>query len=594
MNLPPAIKKRIGIWIRVSTEDQARGESPIHHEKRARFYAEAKEWQVVEIYNLSGVSGKTVLEHPEAQRMVNDIKSGHISALIFSKLARLARNTRELLDLADLFRDCQAGLISLQESIDTTSAAGRLFYTIIAAMSQWERDEISERVAASVPVRAKMGKSLGGAAPFGYRWKKNELIPDSKEAPVRKLMFELFLKHHRKKTVARKLNNMGYRTRKNKNFSDTTVDRLLKDPIAKGLRRANYTKSLGHKKHWKLKPKEDWIYVPVEPIVSEELWEQCNDILAAQKKANKRIARKPAQHLFTGLVFCECGGKMYVPSNNPKYTCQKCKKKISTEDLTFIYQAELKSFLLSEDDLHSYLHQSDDVIVEKEQQLSLQEKEQKKLQAEIDKIYELYVGDKISADGFGRMYSPLEERQKQIENEIPRLQSEIDLLKIDNISSAEIHSEARDLESRWPTLTFDEQRQIVETITQDIQIKDDEVTIKFHYLPLFLSDDNLATHQQGFMAATSMNWQGKVALRPARTMVTRPSSRGWRRTSRTFFLNSGSSSMNRTPWWARVISPGTGLGPPPTNPASEMVWCGARKGRRSVPGFWPSSRPMTE
>ena len=507
MNIPQ-INKKVGIWIRVSTEDQAKGESPLHHEKRARFYAEAKEWEVVEIYNLSGVSGKTVLEHPEAQRMIHDIKSGHITALIFSKLARLARNTKELLDIADLFRDCQAGLISLQESIDTTSPAGRLFYTMIAAMAQWEREEIAERVAASVPIRAKMGKPLGGAAPFGYQWKKNELIPDPKEAPVRKLMFELFLKHRRKKTVARELNNMGYRTRNNKNFSDTTVDRLLTDPIAKGLRRANYTKSLGQKKHWKLKPKEDWIYVPVEPIVSEELWEQCNDILTAQRKANKRIARKPAQHLFAGLVFCECGGKMYVPSNSPKYICQKCKKKISVDDLTFIYQSELRNFLLSKDDLHNYLHQSDDVIVEKEQQLSLQEKEQKKIQAEIDKIYQLYMGDKISADAFGKMYTPLEERQKQIENEIPKLQSEIDLLKINNFSSAEIYSEAQDLESRWSTLTFDEQHQIVETITQDIQIKDNEVTIKFHYLPFFLNDNNMATHQQGFMAPASINRHG--------------------------------------------------------------------------------------
>src|SRR6266852_4476314 len=97
--------KPVGIWIRVSTEDQARGESPEHHEKRARYYAESKDWNVVELYNLAGVSGKAVLDHPEAKRMLADMKRGHITGLIFSKLARLARNTRELLDIADLFRD---------------------------------------------------------------------------------------------------------------------------------------------------------------------------------------------------------------------------------------------------------------------------------------------------------------------------------------------------------------------------------------------------------------------------------------------------------------------------------------------------------
>ena len=52
------IKKPVGIWIRVSTEDQARGESPEHHEKRASFYAESKEWQIKEVYHLEAVSGK--------------------------------------------------------------------------------------------------------------------------------------------------------------------------------------------------------------------------------------------------------------------------------------------------------------------------------------------------------------------------------------------------------------------------------------------------------------------------------------------------------------------------------------------------------
>jgi Resolvase, N terminal domain len=56
--------KAVGIWIRVSTEDQARGESPEHHEKRARHYAEAKGWKVREVYNLSGVSGKSVKPCP--------------------------------------------------------------------------------------------------------------------------------------------------------------------------------------------------------------------------------------------------------------------------------------------------------------------------------------------------------------------------------------------------------------------------------------------------------------------------------------------------------------------------------------------------
>src|SRR5258705_3979519 len=119
--------KSVGIWIRVSTEDQARGESPEHHEKRARAYAEAKAWKVREVYHLEAVSGKSVMGHAETKRMLGHLASGHITGLIFSKLARLARNTRELLDFADIFRDHEADLISLHESIDPTNPAVRLF-----------------------------------------------------------------------------------------------------------------------------------------------------------------------------------------------------------------------------------------------------------------------------------------------------------------------------------------------------------------------------------------------------------------------------------------------------------------------------------
>lgn len=500
----PEESKRVGIWIRVSTEDQVRGESPEHHERRARLYAEAKGWNVIEVYRLDAVSGKTVKETPEAKQMLADIKRGHITGLIFSKLARLARNTKELLEFADLFRESDADLISLAESIDTSTPAGRLFYTMIAAMAQWEREEIASRVAASIPIRAKMGKHLGGQAPFGFQWKDKKLVPDSTESPVRKLMYELFREYKRKKTVARVLNERGYRTRNGSLFSDTTVERLLRDPTAKGIRRANYTISRDSKKRWGLKPESEWVLHEIEAIISEELWEECNAILDTQKAKGKRPTRQVV-HLFAGLAHCGCGEKMYVPSNSPKYICYSCRNKIPVVDLEGVFHEQIKSFFFSPSEIAEHLSKANATIHEKEEILSLLYKEQRKLVAEVDKLYDLYQGGAIDKAGFGTKYHPLSARQKQLEDEIPQVEAEIDVLKIAHLSHEEIITGARDLYTRFPELPHGEKRQIVEAITDRIVVNDGEVEINLFYAPTPspqspLKDGRKATPKHGRVA----------------------------------------------------------------------------------------------
>ncbi len=488
--------KKVGIWVRVSTDFQVKDDSPAHHEKRAQLYAEAKGWHVVEVYKLDAISGKSVMDQPETKRMLKDLRAGRITGLIFSKLARLARNTKELLEFSEIFRSHDADLISLSESIDTSSSAGRLFYTMIAALSEWERAEIAERVAASVPVRAKLGKPLGGQASFGYKWNENEIEIDETESPIRKLMYELFLEHKRKATIATLLNGMGYRTRNGSPFSDTTIGRLLRDPIAKGERRANYTKSLGERKKWVIKPSNEWVITSCPAIVTSELWDACNAILDKQEVKRTKPARKSI-HLFAGILSCHCGGKMYVPSRTSKYTCNNCKRtRIESEDLETIYFEQLKSFLLTKKDISTFLLRADSTIQEKKEELNLLQKDKVRLKLEMDKIIKLHMSNQLPEERFSEYYQPIELQLGQIEESIPLVESQLDFLKVQQLNGKHILGNAETLYEKWPTLEKEAKRKIVEELTEAVIIKKDEILIKFEYSP---SLQNPPTPQRNVM-----------------------------------------------------------------------------------------------
>jgi site-specific DNA recombinase len=477
---PAEGEKPIGIWIRVSTEDQAQGESPKHHEMRALSYAESRGWKVVETYHLEGVSGKSVMEHPETKRMMSDVRKKRIAGLIFSKLARLARNTKELLEFSEYFREHGADLVSLQESIDTSTPHGRLFYTMIAAMAEWEREEIASRVAASVPIRARLGKPIGGPPPLGYRWHEKRMEIHPEEAPIRRLIYELFREHRRLKTVAEILNAAGHRGRKGKPFRDTTVEQLLTDPSAKGIRRANYTKMVKGKRV--LKPESEWIFVACPAIISEELWEECNALLQRRKASHKPVAKR-AVYVFAGYVFCACGEKMYVRSNTPKYVCMACRTKIPITDLDRVFQSELEQFTLSPEAIAAWLAQGSEAVAGKEDLLGALLRERERLVKEADKLYRLYQEDALTVDGFREWHRPLEERLVGLGGEIPRLQGEIDFLKVKTVMQDDIVSRTRDLAQNWLTMDLPQKRTVVESLLKRIAIHPDTVEIVFANLP---------------------------------------------------------------------------------------------------------------
>ncbi|MCB0537036.1 MAG: recombinase family protein, partial [Bacteroidetes bacterium] len=472
-------KKQVGLWIRVSSSMQVERESHTHHEIRGKSFISSRDWHLKKIYRLEAMSGKSIKDYPQTKEMLADIKAGVITGLVFSKIARLARNTKELIEISEIFREHNADLISMDMSIDTSTAIGRHFFRQMSSMAEWEREMIADRISASVQTRAELGKQLGGQAPFGFKYVNKRLVIDEEEAPVRKLMFELFLEHKRKKTVARLLNDMGYRTRRGNLFTDSTVKRLLTDPVAKGLHVMNRRYSSGTKPN-QFKPKEAWVFHKVEAIVSEEIWDTVNGIVKSQIKTNKKPLNTIV-NLFTGFVFCECGGRMYTRSSSDFYLCQHhCGNKIHKEDLEVIFKDELHAYTVSEKNVEEYFGKIKKIMADKEKQLNTLKKDKEQLDNKIENLLQLHIQGQIKTEAFHSYHQQPYEQLMQIGETISELELELRTYISQETSTAHILEEAKNLYERWDTLSHQQKRTIIEIITEKIIVGNDEIEINLY------------------------------------------------------------------------------------------------------------------
>jgi site-specific DNA recombinase len=276
------------------------------------------------------------------------------------------------------------------------------------------------------------------------------------------------------------LNDAGYRTRKGARFTDTTVVRLIEDPTGKGLYRANHTYRDGKGKLI-IKPESDWVLTPVEPIVSAELWDECNRVLA--NRQNGRAPGPRPVHLFAGLLYCGCGQRMYVFSRSPKYICPKCRNKIPMEDIEAIFRDELEDFFVAPEKIQAHLLQANQHLSDKKGRLAAHTRQLEKVRSEMRKVYQLYQSDQLSPEGFGKLYRPLEDQERSLAAELPKLQGEVDALEMHQLSADEVVAEAANLHKRWPTFTPQEKRRIIESITEKIIVTGDEIDITLSYMP---------------------------------------------------------------------------------------------------------------
>ena len=133
--------------------------------------------------------------------------------MVTYSLSRISRSTRDTLEIAEKLERSGADLVSLSENIDTTSAAGKMVFRILAVLAEFERDLVSERTKAALSHIRQQGRKTGGHVPFGYDSVKGKLVRNDKESKVVNLIAQLHQKGYSLRKICRELESRGLETK---------------------------------------------------------------------------------------------------------------------------------------------------------------------------------------------------------------------------------------------------------------------------------------------------------------------------------------------------------------------------------------------
>ena len=220
-------------YIRVSTAHQAEeGVSLEAQKQRLGTYAELFHLDLQDIIVDAGQSAKT-LQRPGLQQALAQLTTHQVQALLITKLDRLTRSVKDLSQLLETyFTANNAGLISVAENIDTTSAAGRLVLNVLVSVGQWEREAIGERTREALKHLSNSGTRLG-QPPLGYEYTTHDhqriRQPIDREQQILARIQQLRTSGFTIRAIAKTLTQEGYRTKRGfTTWSTSSIHRVLR------------------------------------------------------------------------------------------------------------------------------------------------------------------------------------------------------------------------------------------------------------------------------------------------------------------------------------------------------------------------------
>lgn len=215
------------IYLRVATVGQVEdGVSLAAQESKARAWAEYNEYSVKAVYTDAGISGKSTNGREGLQNALATVKKG--DALVVYSLSRLARSTRDTIEISELLNSKGVDLVSMSEKIDTTSAAGKMVFRMLAVLSEFERDQVSERTSAALQHKKAKGERVGEIQ-FGYQLCEDGVKLERNETEQRAIELATRLKRQNLslRKIATALDEQGFKNRIGGKFNAQTISNIL-------------------------------------------------------------------------------------------------------------------------------------------------------------------------------------------------------------------------------------------------------------------------------------------------------------------------------------------------------------------------------
>ena len=494
-------KKIAGLYIRVSTEDQAReGFSLPEQEKRLRAMCEYKGYEIYKVYKDAGISAKTGNHRPAFEELKEDIRNKKCNTIVVLKLDRLTRSVYDMENIMKFLDENNAYLDCANEEINTTNSSGKMVARLLTTVSQNEIERTSERTKVGLAGAISSGH-IPAQAPLGYKHENKLLVPDPLTKDIVIRIFNLYFEGKTYSNIATIFNEEKVLNKTN--WKDTKILRIITNEVYKG----DYV-------HGKRTNHPTYYENVVEPIVSKELWENCQ----VQKKKNQRNYMRTQTYIFLQKLRCPKCGRILAGGASHKiksdkwyfyYRCENCKNNIKETEIEKTIKTLLADILEYDNVVNEFfLPVLKSKVEDSKEELG---KELKSLNTKKERIKKAYIDSLFTEEEFKEETKIIEEQlelinSKLLENEqAEQLNFTIDdiLLKrdMDFINKVKLPISYYAFNENWDLLDREIKADIIMRYVDDIELEmiDNKYAVKqVNFRSTFYSDFE-ELYKQGYI-----------------------------------------------------------------------------------------------